>query len=360
MNDADRAAKRGCTHFLPMHVPETPAATLRRLAALDAAEVDADSYGDSGAVTLLEKRCAGLLGTSAARFFIKGMMAQAAALTVYADDRGTRNVAVHRMSHINLDEGDAIERACGLRSIRLGTTMPFGVEDLRRITEPLAAVVVELPLRRAGFLLPPLAELRAISAWCRENKVPLHFDGARLWEAAAGYDMPLEALATLADSIYVSFYKGLGGLGGAMLAGPERLIDATAIWQQRYFGNLYTVHPYALSALDGLDRYLPRMPEFVARARELAAALRDMPGVMVNPAKPHAHAFQIIVPGDPADLTDRNRRFAEDHKVWLFNAFQPAPIAGHALAEINIGDGSDNWSVEQAAGWLRDFFSGGG
>ena len=360
MTEADRAAKAACTRFLPMHVPEAPGQTLRRLAAMDAAAEPADTYGDSGAVTRLERRCAELLAKPAARFFIKGMMAQACAMTVHAEARRTRNIVIHAKSHIALDEADSIERVAGLTTIRLGSSDPFTVADLKAVTEPIGAVVVELPLRRSGFLLPPLDDLRAISAWCRGQGVPLHFDGARLWEAAAAYDLPLADLAALADSVYVSFYKGLGGLGGAMLLGDPAFMAATEVWKHRHSGNVFTVFPYALSALDGMDRYLPRMGDFVARAKALAEALADIPGLIVNPATPHAHAFQLIARGDPADFAERNRQFAHEHGVWLFNAFAPAPLHGHTLMEINIGDASDHWSVDEARDWLRAFFRADG
>ena len=71
-------------------------------------------------------------------------------------------------------------------------------------------------------------ELRAISAWCREQAIPLHFDGARLWEAAAGYGIAEAELASLADSVYVSYYKGLGGMGAAMVAGNSTFQDSRA------------------------------------------------------------------------------------------------------------------------------------
>ncbi|GAA4763248.1 beta-eliminating lyase-related protein [Stakelama sediminis] len=354
------AVKTRCTHFLPMHVPESPADTLRRLAEHPAAGAEADVYGAGGAVEMLERRCAELLGKPATRFFIKGMTAQQCVLAACADARGIRNVAIPRMSHLNLDEGDAIERVGGLRPIRLGGTGPFDLAALEAVKEPLAAVVVELPLRRAGFLLPPLEMLRGISGWCRDRGVPLHFDGARLWEAAAGYGVTLTDLTRLADSVYVSFYKGLGGLGGALVAGEPALIDAMAVWKQRHSGNLYTTYPYAISALDGLERQLPRMQEYVARARALAAALRDLPRVIVNPAEPHAHAFQLMARGDPVTFARRHQDFAERHQVWLFNGFQPAPLADHVLMEINIGDASDLWSIEQAKGWIADFLKDGG
>ena len=356
MDEKDRQAKLGCKRFLSQHIAVPPAQLLESLARHPAAREPADLYGDCGAVAALEARIAELLGKPAARFFIKGVTAQLCVLRVHAEDRGIANVAIHPMSHIDIDEANAIERVGGVRAIRLGRFAPFGIRDLDAVTEPLAAaVVVELPLRRAGYLLPALEELRAISDWCRSRGVPLHFDGARLWEAAAGYGVPLEELAALADSVYVSFYKGLGGLGGAILAGSEELVRSLAPWKTRYGGNFYTAFPYAISALAGLESHLPRMADYVGRARSIAVRLAGNPELIVNPPRPHANAFQILFSGQPAELTRGNREFARAHRVWLFGNFAESAVEGRSIAEIVIGDASDHYSDEEAVGWIADF-----
>ncbi|UAK25231.1 threonine aldolase family protein [Sphingomonas nostoxanthinifaciens] len=357
MNEADHEAKAACTRFLSHHLPVAPRAMLERLAAHDTAELRADVYGEGGAIGLLERRAVEMLGKPSGRFFIKGVTAQLSVLSAYAEARGTRNVVVHPLSHLDHDEANAMERVGHLNAIRLGRHAPFGVEDLQRIADPLAAVVVELPLRRAGYLLPDFDALVAIADWCRAADVPLHFDGARLWEAAAGYGVSPARLASLADSIYVSFYKGLGGLGGALVAGSGAFVASLAAWKTRYGGDLYTAYPQAISALIGLDTQLPRMVDYVARARALASRLGTVPGIILQPAVPHTNAFQIWMRGDPAALAERNRSFAHDHRVWLFGGFQPTALAGHCMAEIAIGDGSDHVSIDEAADWVEAFLA---
>ncbi len=298
-----------------------------------------------------------MLVKEAGLFFIKGVTAQLCVLRAYAQARGSRNVVIHPMSHMDMDEAGAIETVAGLRAIRLGRFAPFTAQALEALTEPLAAVVVELPLRRAGFLLPDIDGLRAISVWCRKRSIPLHFDGARLWEAAAGYGVPEAELAALANSVYVSYYKGLGGLGGAMVAGSAAFVDSLRVWKTRYGGDLFTAYPYAIAALDGLDRFAPRLPEFVDHARALAAGLAGVANILVHPNPPHTNAFQVWFPGTPSALVERHRQFAAARKLWLFDGFSEAPLAGHAMAEIQIGPASDDYTVEQAVDAVRQFNS---
>jgi len=274
---------------------------------------------------------------------------------VRSEQRGSPYLALSPLSHIDFDEANGIEYIHNLRLVRLGRHAPFVLADLQRVRQRLAAVIVELPLRRAGFLLPPWRDLERISAWCRDNEVPLHFDGARLWEAAAGYGRTLRTVAALADSVYVSFYKGIGGLGGCVVAGTRDCIEALEVWRTRQGAALWTAYPYALSALDGLDRHLPRMPDYVHRARALAARLRDEQICRIHPLSPVVNAFQVILAGTVDDLRQRNRDFAAREKIWLFNAFFESPFEGSAVAEIVIGDAADDYTDDEACQWLRRF-----
>lgn len=355
---SDHALKQAC-RFVLSRPPAPPVAeTMARLAAHPSAHDAVDDYGAGGAVAQLEQATVATLGKPRGLFFIKGVTAQLCVLQAYADARGCRNVVIHPMSHMDMDEAGAVERVTGLHAIRLGRSRPFTLDALAAVTEPLAAVVVELPLRRAGFLLPPLDELQAISSWCRQRGIPLHFDGARLWEAAAGYGISEAELAALADSVYVSYYKGLGGLGGALVAGSADFIASLAPWKSRYGGNLVTAWPYAISALDGMERLAPRMPEFVQRARDLAAALVAHPLLRVHPGRPHTNAFQLWLPGTPTALAERHRALAQAGEWWLFDGFVDAPLDGYAMAEIQIGPTSDHWRVEQAVQALRQLVGG--
>lgn len=353
----DHDIKHACCFFLS-RAPSPPASeTLARLATHAEAGDAIDLYGEGGAVARLEQATIARLGKPAGLFFIKGVMAQLCVLRTYAEARNCRNVVIHPLSHLDVDEDNAIERVAGLHAIRLGRNTPFTAAALETVTEPLAAVVVELPLRRAGFLLPDRDALRDISVWCREHDVPLHLDGARLWESAAGYGMPEAEITALADSVYVSYYKGLGGLGGAMVAGTPAFIKALRVWKTRYGGNLFTAYPYAIAALDGLVRLLPRLPEFVARARALAAGLASIADLVVHPLTPHTNAFQVWLPGTPEALCEHHRRFAAEHRWWLFDAFSASPRDGYAMAEIQIGPASDDYTIEQAVDALRRFMT---
>ena len=355
MTPLDVELRRSARKFLSRHRPVEPAAALAEMARSEYARLQSDIYGDGGAITALEKRVAKLVGKPSSLFFAKGMIAQMCVLRRYSERRQSGWIALHPMSHIDYDEENAVEHLHNLRPLRVGRVGPFTAGDLERLHEPLACVVVELPLRRAGYLLPAWEELVAISNWCRERRVPFHIDGARLWESAAGYGRRLDEIAALADSIYVSFYKGLGGLAGCVVAGEQDFLTSLAPWKTRHGANLYTAYPYAVSALIGLDRYLPDQPKYVERARSLAPLVAAIPAFRVYPVPPHVNSFAIVMPGRPAQLAEQNRAFAKDTGVWLFNAFFEGPLPGTSIAEIVIGDSSEDYTDDEATGWLRQF-----
>ena len=355
MRSADYAPKRACTFFLSQHQPVPPETLLRTLASTPYAQAPSDYYGIGGAVELLESRVSALLGKSRARFFIKGVTAQLACLRGHMEAAATSNIAIHPQSHLHVDEGGAIEQVAGAAAIRLGRFRPFTVRDLDDVTERLAAVVLELPLRRSGYLLPLLEDVKAISRWCRSREIALHLDGARLWEAAAGYGVKPIELASLADTIYVSFYKGLGGLGGAAIVGTERHCQHLDVWRKRFGGDLFTAFPQAIAALHGLDVHLARMTEYVGRARALAEMLCTQLGLMINPTIPHTNAFQILLEGAPDELRGRHRQFAARTGVWLFNDVSESALEGRSIVEIVIGNAADAYDNQRAVEWLRDF-----
>ena len=337
-----------CDRTLSGHRRQTVRETLASLAASPYAELPPDFYGNGGAISRLETDVASLLGKPAAMFTVKGVVAQQAALRSWTDRTGCPNVVLHPKSHIDVDEHAAYQVLHGLRPIRLGSDhAPFVPSDLAAVAEAIGAVIVELPLRRAGYRLPAWEQLCAISVWCRDRAVPFHVDGARLWEAQPFYGRTLAEIAALADSVYVSFYKGLGGVGGAVLCGPEALIATARVWHARHCGPLMTAWPLVIGALDGLARHLPRMSAYAERARTLAAALTSLSGVCVAPDPPQTNAFHLYLPAPPAALQTAHVALAAQTRVWLFRRFDETPLPGLTMTEVTIGDAIDDLTEDE-------------
>jgi threonine aldolase len=343
------AALAGCTRWLSGHGDITPADWLKQAAA--SVQTDRrDTYGEGGEVEALEAEVKELLGKPAAVFMPSGIMAQQAALRSWCDRIGFDAVSVHALSHIVADELNALNELHGVRMQVLTTEpRPSTVDDLNDIAEPLAAVCVELPLRNAGFLLPEWDDLVALSTAVRARGAAMHVDGARIWESQPYYDRRLAEIATLADTIYVSFYKGLGGMAGAVLAGPEDVIAQARRWQRRHGGQVFSLLPYAALARHGLRTYLPHMGEYHARAKELAIAFGELDGVRILPAPPQTNSFRIFADVPHTALKEAWLRCMEaEHIATPF--WHPTDVPGWSYAEVAVGAATLAWPVaEQVA-----------
>lgn len=321
----------------------------------------ADIYGD-GVVEALEERVVGLLGTEAAAFFPTGTMAQQVALRCWAGRTGNPTVALHALSHPEVWERGAFAAVSELRTVRV-TREPRlpTAEEVRAFEEPFGALMLELPLRDAGFVLPSWEELTEVVQAARERDAVVHFDGARLWETTLHFGRPLREIADLADSVYVSFYKSLDGFGGAALAGPKTLVEEAKTWRHRYGGMVFQQFPTALSALIGLERELPRLPEYVAHARVVAAALREgfaeagVPWARVHPEVPHTHEFQVWLPYEADVLAEAAALQAEETKTMLFAGAWDRGGPGLSLTEVTVRAAGLTWTAHDVKAATADF-----
>ncbi|MET7987103.1 MULTISPECIES: beta-eliminating lyase-related protein [unclassified Streptomyces] len=320
-----------------------------------------DMYGD-GLVETLEERVAELLGTEAAVFFPTGTMAQQVVLRCWAGRTGDTTVALHGLSHPEVHERQAFSQVSGLRPVRLTNEprMPTA-EEVRDFPEPFGALLLELPLRDAGFVLPTWEELTEVVEAARERDAVVHIDGARLWECTPHFGRSLEEIAGLADSVYVSFYKSLGGFGGAAVAGPRTLVDEAKTWRHRYGGMIIQQFPTVLSALIGLERELPRLPDQVAHARVVAGALREgfaeagVPWARIHPEEPHTHQFQIWLPYEPDVLSDAALRQVEETRTGLFAQGWNRGGPGLGYTEVTVAGPGLEWTADDVKAAVRAF-----
>ncbi|MFC8453607.1 threonine aldolase family protein [Kitasatospora sp. NPDC057223] len=354
LQDRRFAALRGCDRVLSGTRPQTLRERLAALAEEAGPAYDLDQrpdfYGGS-VLQALEARVAGLLGTEDAAFFPTGTMAQQVAMRIWSERRGDRNIALHPLHHPEMYERRAYAALGGLRSV-WPTTEPRipTPQELRDFDEPYAVLALELPLREAGFLLPTWEELTATVAAAR---TPVHFDGARLWESVFHLGRPLPEIAGLADSVYVSFYKTLGGISGAALAGDHGFVRTARAWRHRYGGQLFQQWPAALSALAGLDRELPLLESYVDHAKvvagALAGALAGLPGARVYPEPPHTHQFQLWLPYPAHALDEAGVRLAEESGTGLFGGWRDSPLPGLAVTEVTVASPALEWTAKDVA-----------
>jgi threonine aldolase len=164
----------------------------------------------------------------------------------------------------------------------------------------------------------------------------------------------LAEIAALFDSLYVSFYKGLGGVTGSMLLGEEDVIAEARLWRHRHGGTLYALWPYAASALAGLRLRLPRMPAYVERARAIAAALGEIDGVDVAPTPPQSPMMHIHLRTAPATALDGIRRLATEQRLWTWSGTWATDTPGIRIVELSVGDATLELSTDEVVAAVRE------
>jgi threonine aldolase len=308
-------------------------------------DIEGDLYGTGGVVAELEAEVATILGKPAAVFVPSGTMGQQITLRVHADRRGRRSVVWHPQCHLAVHELDAPKRLHGLDGRAVGgRNRLISLDDLKAVAEPPAALLLELPQRDLGGQLPSWKELTAQVDWAHSVGAAAHLDGARLWQCSGFYKRTLAAIAAPFDTVYVSFYKDIGALAGAAVAGPADVIAEVREWRQRHGGTLYDMWPHAASALFNLRQRLPRMPAYRTHALALVAAIHDVPRVQVIPDPPHGSMFHVVFHRDAAELQAAALRLATDDRIWTWGRFHATEIPGISRVELSVGDATLEWT----------------
>jgi threonine aldolase len=351
--DDDLAALRErCGRFLHGHGPVRAADLLATIPP----DTAVDRYGDGGVVTALEAEIATLLAKDAAVFLPSGTMAQQAVLRVHADRRQRHAIVFHPACHLDQHEGRAYQRLHQLTGRPAGhPDRLLALSDLSGIAEPVAALLIELPQRDIGGQQPPLDDLRAQLDWGRDRGAAVHLDGARLWESAAGYGEPPAAIAGMFDTVYVSFYKGLGALPGCCVAGPADVIAGVREWRQRMGGTLHGLWPNAASALSCLHRRLPLMPRYLSHARAIARQLAGLPGVRVIPDPPQVPMLHLLLRTSQDGFTRTVRMIAAEHGVWTWRDAAATGDPEVQRVELAVGDGTCALQPAEIRGIIASF-----
>lgn len=275
-----------------------PTAAMRR--AMAEAEVGDDVLDGDPTVRLLEERVAALLGKERALFFPTGSMANQVAIMLHAAPGS--EALCDAAAHVIHWEMGAMAALGGVQPRPVEPTgAVMNAADLRRAARagvkfaPAAGVVcLENTHNGAGGAVTPLDGMRALCDTAAELKLPVHLDGARLWNAAAATNTPLAAFAEGTMTVMVSFSKGLGAPVGAALAMPAALADRAWVLRKRLGGGMRQSGILAAAALHAIEHHRERLVDDHANARTIAARVADVQGVHV--VAPDTNIVMIDLP----------------------------------------------------------------
>jgi threonine aldolase len=259
-------------------------------AAMAAAAVGDDQYGEDPTTNELQSRVAALLGKEAALWLPSGTMANQVALRVLT--RPGDDVIVSREAHAVWHETGGGAANAGVQFTEVGRGGVFTVEDFTAaikprghpIYPPTTLVEIENTHNRAGGVIFPQVEAVRICAAAHEQKIAAFLDGARLWNTHIATGTALGELAAPFDLVAVALSKGLGAPGGSLLAGGRELIGRAVRHRRMLGGAMRQTGIYAGAGLYALDHHLPRLADDHANARLIGERLAQSRRVRFDPA----------------------------------------------------------------------------
>jgi threonine aldolase len=269
-------------------------------AAMAAAEVGDDVFGDDPSVNALQERIASMLGKEAALFVPTGTQSNLCALMAHCE-RGDEYI-VGQMAHTYRWEGGG--------AAVLGSIQPQPVVQQPDGSIALADIEAQIKPDDAHFARTRLLVLEntwggkvlpadyvaAATTFARSRGLATHLDGARLFNAAVASGVEVRELARHFDSVSVCFSKGLGAPVGSALSGSKALIARAHRIRKMLGGGMRQAGVLAAAALHAANHHVERLAQDHAHARRLAEGLQGLPGVTVEPPQTNI----LFVDLDPA------------------------------------------------------------
>jgi threonine aldolase len=259
--------------------------TPRMLEAMMRAEVGDDVYGEDPTVRALEEESARRFGMEAGLFCPSGTMTNQIAIKVHTQPG--QEVICAATAHIYLYEGGgiALNSGCQVRLIPgdRGRLSPqqvaanINTDDVHYA--PTALVALENTMNKGGGSIYTLEQIAAIHAVCQANKLPLHLDGARVFNALVATGEDAREYGRYFSSISICLSKGLGAPVGSVLLGSREFIKTSRRIRKAFGGGMRQAGYLAAAGLYALEHHVDRLQEDHARAALIGDVLRELPWV---------------------------------------------------------------------------------
>ena len=312
-----------------------PGAGMR--AAMAAAEVGDDVWGEDPTVKRLEERMAQLLGKRSSVYVPSGTMGNLA--SVAAQSRPGDEVIVDAQAHVVVYE---VGGAAAVAGVQLRLLDGFeGIPDAGMVRDAVCEddihqptsrlLCVENTHNRRGGAAIAVERIRECADAAHDSGLRVHCDGARLFNAAAALDCSVSALAAPCDTVSVCLSKGLGAPVGSVVAGDADVIGEVRRWRKRLGGGMRQAGIIAAAGIYALDHNVARLRDDHANARLIASRVRESTGAAVaEPTVP----TNIVLIETRADAHDVVRAAAEQGVLVT----RVGPHAVRCVTHLDVGE----------------------
>lgn len=263
-----------------------PTEEMRKAAYL--AEVGDDVYREDPTIRKLEETAADILGKESALFVTSGT--QGNQVSVLTHCHPGNEIILEEESHIFYYESGAVAALAGVQTKTLpgnrGAMDPRQVESsIRSIDQHFpetGLICIENTHNRAGGAIVPIENIHDIYTIAKRKQVPVHMDGARLFNAAAASQKSAKDFAQYCDSVQICLSKGLGAPVGSVLAGSEEFIKSARKWRKRLGGGMRQAGILAAPGLVALTAMRDRLIVDHQNAQRFAEGIENIPRLSVS------------------------------------------------------------------------------
>lgn len=269
-----------------------PSDTMR--AAMAKAEVGDDVFGDDPTVNRLQERACEIFEKEAALWVPTGCMGNEIAVKVHTKP-GQEIVTEDRGHILNYELGAAavisgvtiraVKSADGSGHLTWDEIKPALKIDPPYFQSATGLICLENTHNFAGGSVMTVEACTEICARCRALELPVHMDGARIFNASVALNVSVAKLTQHCDSVMFTLSKGLGAPAGSILLGTKEFIAEARIWRKRLGGGMRQIGILAAAGLIALEEGPKRLHEDHENAKTLAVGLADIPGIAIDPGK---------------------------------------------------------------------------
>lgn len=312
--------------------------TMAMRAAMAAAEVGDDVFGDDPTVRALEEEVARVTGKEAALFVTSGTMGNQ--LAIATQTRPGDEVIVGEGAHPIFYEAGGAASLSGVQLAVAGRGGFYTVEELEAAVQPrvywaprTSLVALENTHNRAGGRVWPLQQAYAVAQQARSLGLASHLDGARIWNASIASGVEVATWCAPFDTVSVCFSKGLGAPVGSALCGPRQLVEEARRLRKRWGGAMRQSGILAAAALFALAHHRERLADDHANARALAERMARTAGARVDPSAVETN----LVPIDVDVPANAIAAAAKEHGL-LINPSGPRRLRAVTHLDVRRGD----------------------
>jgi threonine aldolase len=290
-------------------------------ASLDCSVGDA-VYDEDDDTNELQRKIADMTGKESGLFCVSGTLANQIAVRTHLKEPPYSIICDYR-AHIYVHEaaGLAMLSNAMVLPVRPANGLYITLEDIEEYFieddgdihgAPTKLVALENTLHGIVY---PYEELLRISHWCSQKHIPLHCDGARLWNASVESGITFKQYGEIFDSISICLSKSIGAPIGSVLVGTQEFIKKATHYKKQCGGGIRQSGPMARMAMVAIEENLPKLKESHRKAQDLAQHLIKH-GIELN-EPPHTNFVFIDVKKSPID-NDLLMKYAEKYNVNLW------------------------------------------